>query len=277
MIEAAEPLVSVLCPCFNSAAYVERMLHSILEQTYANVELICIDDGSTDRTAELINSYISIFQRRGKSLICLQCEHKGQAAAVNAGLKMMRGEYFCLVDSDDFLVESSIEKRVGILEKNKDYSIAVSDYYKVYEEDIHTVVGKGNEWYGDLCFQPYQFFLLLCGYSAVVPIGYMIRTKDMKKINPPMEINECVEGQNYQILLPMYYYYRRIYIDEPLGYYVIRKDSHDHVKRTREEQKTRYCNLIRMLREVLEGLGLPPWKAEQYIRMSVFYKSLEEC
>lgn len=271
------PLVSLLTPCYNSEAYIERMLKSVLEQTYSNIELICIDDGSSDGTREIIERYIHLFEIEEKELIYLKREHGGQAAAINAGLKIMRGKYFGLIDSDDFLSNDSVEKRVCALEANPEYSVVASDYFIVNEGDLQTIIGRGNDYIGNLCYQPYQFCLTLIGYSTVTPVGYMIRTDDMRKINPEMNIHECREGQNYQILLPMYYYYKRMYIDEPLAYYVIRNDSHSHMARTREQERERNLNLLNMLEDIFYKLGLPESEIQKYKKLSSFNKSLEDA
>lgn len=270
------PLVSILTPCYNSEAYIQRMLDSILNQTYPNIELICIDDGSNDKTAQIIQAYIPVFESKNLSLIYMSRKHSGQAAAVNAGLKIMKGDYFCLLDSDDYLIESSVEKRVEALDAHREYSVVVSDYYIVNEDDLGTIIGRGNDYIGDLAYQPYQFYLTLTGYSSITPVGYMIRTADMRKINPQMEINECQEGQNYQILLPLYYHYKRMYLHDPLAFYVVRNSSHAHQKRTRIQEKERNRNLLRMLDDILGRLELPNWELQKYKNMSIFSKLLED-
>lgn len=269
------PLVSILTPCYNSEKYILRMLDSILKQTYPNIELICIDDGSTDKTEKIIKEYIPIFESNGKTLVYLYKEHKGQAAAVNAGLKIINGAYFGLLDSDDYLVDESIEKRVAALEENPNYGVVASDYFIVDENDLETVIGLGNDYIGNLCYQPYQFYLALEGYSAVTPLGYLIRTDDMRKINPQMNINECREGQNYQLLLPLYYHYKRLFIDEPLGYYVVRNDSHGHMKRSQREMNERYTRLLQMLEEVLLELKMPYAEIQKCLKISSFNNNLE--
>ena len=127
-----------------------------------------------------------------------------------------------------------------------------------------------------LAYQPNQFILTIVGYSLISSLGYIIRTKDMRKINPAMDINECTEGQNYQILLPLYYYHKRGYINEPLGYYVIRDDSHSHIMRSREKERKRYMRLLVMLEEVLLTLNIPLREIEHYKKISTFQKCLEE-
>ena len=234
MIEK-KALVSIITPCFNSEGYIKIMLDSILQQTYPNIELICVNDGSTDNTEKIIQNYISIYEQENKTLKYICKEHGGQASAVNAGLKVMTGEYFGLLDSDDYLTVDSIEKKVNVLEENTEYAVVASDYYIIDEGESIPRSMHGNDFVGNLCYQPNQFYLLITGKSVVTPLGYMIRTKDFDSINPSRRIHECKEGQNYQLLLPLYYFYKRIYINEPLGYYLVREQSHGHMKRSYEK------------------------------------------
>ena len=73
----------------------------------------------------------------------------------------------------------------------------------------------------------------------------------------------------------MYYYFKRGFIDEPLGYYVIRNDSHSHVTRTREQERERYARLLAMLEEVLSSLGIQSYEIQRYKKLSIFQKFLE--
>lgn len=266
-------LVSIISPCYNSEKYIFRMLDSVRKQTYKKIEMICVDDGSDDDTGRIIEQNIDKFEEEGMRLIYIKKNHAGQAAAINYGLKHIHGEYLTTIDSDDFYAPQSIEKRLQALLKHTDCSIAVSDYYMVDESDLSRIIRKGNDYVRDYIFQPRQFCLLLAGYSVVTPIGYLIKTESMRRINPHMEINECIEGQNYQILLPLYYHYKRVFVDEPLAYYVIRKDSHDHRKRTEEEMRRRWDNLCDMLKSVLEDIGLEEHEVQRYLRMSYFYRN----
>lgn len=274
-MKSEKDLVSLICPCYNSADYVQRMLDSVMKQTYTNIELICVDDGSADSTADIIKDNMGAFERAGMKLICLEKEHGGQAAAVNKALKVIKGEFFSLIDSDDFFLPKAIEKRVNVLKRHPECGIVVSDYYIVNEEDINKIIGRGNEGLGWLSFQKRQFELLITGLSLVANTGYMIRTMDMRRINPSMEINECIEGQNYQILLPMYYHYERVYIDEPLAVYVIRHDSHDHMERSQQEKIQRGVNLLKMLRDILEDMEIRNDEIKRYLKLSIFNRLIE--
>ena len=106
-------LISIISPCYNGENYVGRMLESILHQSYKNIELFCVDDGSSDGTSEVILDYRSRFEQAGKKLCYLRQEHQGQAAALDYGLKQISGEYLSWIDCDDFLTPDSVEKKAG--------------------------------------------------------------------------------------------------------------------------------------------------------------------
>lgn len=272
--------VSIVSPCYNGADYVARMLESILKQTYKDIEMICVDDGSTDETATIIKGYNEKFNESGRTLMYLKQEHSGQAAAVNFGLKHISGEYLSWIDCDDFVTDDSVEKKVNALEQKPEYAIVTSNLYIVNEENVSVPVEiKGNQ-FGNLNYQPRQFFLTLEGMSLMECHCHMLRVESFMKINPMLEISACKAGQNYQILLPMYYYYKRFFIDEPLAYYVIRKDSHYHSERSFEHEIDRLDQLNDMLRETFESMELDETIYKDYIQRSTFtqlkWRLLEE-
>ena len=80
------PLVSIISPCYNGEKYLSCFLESVLSQSYDNIELIMVDDGSTDRTKEIICSFEDKFRNRNLSLCYIYQENRGQAAAINRGL-----------------------------------------------------------------------------------------------------------------------------------------------------------------------------------------------
>jgi len=107
------PLVSILINNYNYGQFLEEAIDSALNQTYDNVEVIVVDDGSTDNSSNVISRYgdriISIFQENG-----------GQASAFNAGFLASRGEIVCILDSDDAFDQTKVEKIVEIFQQNPD-------------------------------------------------------------------------------------------------------------------------------------------------------------
>ena len=265
-------LISIISPCYNGENYVGRMLESILHQSYKNIELFCVDDGSSDGTSEVILDYRSRFEQAGKKLCYLRQEHQGQAAALDYGLKQISGEYLSWIDCDDFLTPDSVEKKAAALDAHPQYGIVTSNLYVVDETDPLRPIQIKGEIFGNLNYQPKQFFLALAGMSLMESHCHMVRVEAFRKVNPELKISRCPAGQNYQILLPMYYFYERYFIEEPLAYYVIRIDSHFHSYKTPEEEQIRIEQLLDMLEETFLYMGIPKKLRKMYQRQSYFMK-----
>ncbi|MER3494736.1 MAG: glycosyl transferase family 2 [Mastigocladus sp. ERB_26_2] len=103
-------LVSVIIPCFNAARWLAQAIDSCLQQTYPNIEIIVIDDGSTDNSLEILKSY-------GNKIIWKSCSHKGGNHARNLGFVLSKGEYIQYLDADDYILPEKIERQVHFLEK----------------------------------------------------------------------------------------------------------------------------------------------------------------
>ncbi len=107
-------LVSVVIPAFDEEAFLGEALESALAQTYAPVEVIVVDDGSTDRTGEVA---------RALGVRVLRQANAGPAAARNAGLEAARGEYWTMFDADDVMLPDALEHQVGELERHPELGI----------------------------------------------------------------------------------------------------------------------------------------------------------
>lgn len=94
-----EPLISVILPVYNMETYLSRCLDSVLNNTYHNLEVICIDDGSRDASLEILHRY----EGNDSRVIVISKENGGVSSARNAGLNRATGEYVCFVDSDDYV------------------------------------------------------------------------------------------------------------------------------------------------------------------------------
>jgi len=104
------PTVSVVMPVFNRERFVGEAVQSILSQTFANLELIVVDDGSTDRTSEILRSFAD------PRLHVIRQENRGIGAAMNTGLRAVRGEYVARLDSDDVWLPDMLEAQLRVLE-----------------------------------------------------------------------------------------------------------------------------------------------------------------
>ncbi|MFP5270928.1 glycosyltransferase family 2 protein [Coleofasciculus sp.] len=102
------PLVSVIIPAYNAEAFIEKTLKSVLSQTYQNLEVLVVDDGSQDRTPEIIKS----IAQQDKRVVLLQQKNAGVAAARNLGIEKSQGEFIAPIDADDIWYPENIEKQV---------------------------------------------------------------------------------------------------------------------------------------------------------------------
>ena len=121
-------LISVIVPIYNTEKYLVECIESIREQTYSNIEIILVDDGSTDASIEICDE----FSKKDSRVRVFHKENEGSAVAKNFGIQQSKGEYIILVDSDDTVSDKMIEvPYTHIKEKNAD--IAIGNYY-IYDE-----------------------------------------------------------------------------------------------------------------------------------------------
>ena len=100
----AKPIVSILIPVYNVENYLEKCLDSVISQTMNNIEIICVNDGSTDHSGEILEKY----QKKDKRIIVVNKENGGLPSARNAGLEIARGKYIGFVDSDDYINSDTV-------------------------------------------------------------------------------------------------------------------------------------------------------------------------
>ena len=120
--------VSVIVPAYNGEKYIQAALESVVAQTYQNIEIIAVDDGSTDRTGEIIKSF-------GEKVICITQENKGLAAARNTGIRHATGEYISFLDADDVYVPEKINSQIIFLRDHPMYDIAYCHMFHFYDQE----------------------------------------------------------------------------------------------------------------------------------------------
>lgn len=144
-----EPLVSVVIPCFNAAKFIGDTLKSVDHQNFDSLEIIIVDDGSTDNSCEVISEWKGIF---GERLRTVSGPNRGASAARNIGTRLARGAYIQYLDADDLLRPGTIENRVKKLKaggdivycnwqklnENKDGTYSSGEIINRSIEDIHS-------------------------------------------------------------------------------------------------------------------------------------------
>lgn len=260
------PLVSIITPCFNGEPYLDRYFSSILRQTYAPLELIFINDGSSDRTAQIAEGYRPALEEKGIRFTYLYQENAGQAAALNRGLKLFTGEYLTWPDADDEMTPECIERKVAYLQEHPELDMCICKILQVDEADpakitgvLERIVPEGkDELFEDLVFLKNVFY---------APGGYMVRSSAVDAVIPNREIYPGRGGQNVQILLPISYRGNYGYMDEFLYKYFVRTTSHSHSINTAEKAICQYEQFETLLIETLRRMPAEVyWKYEARIR-----------
>lgn len=134
-------LLSVIVPVYNSEKTIEKCIKSIMQQTYHNLEIVIVDDGSSDRTYEICEN-LAVCDKRVK---LIQNEHLGVTPARKAGVDMASGEYIAFVDADDWIEESYLEELMSQID---DSDVMISEYYikecnSQYEEILIRHISEG--------------------------------------------------------------------------------------------------------------------------------------
>ena len=129
-------LISVIVPVYNAEDYLKECLDSLLRQTYSNIEILCVDDGSTDHSKDILNLY----QRKDSRVKVFSQENKGPSAARNRALDEAKGDYISFVDSDDYLEANAYEILNECAQQKEDWDLLIFGA---------NLVGGYNDWLND--------------------------------------------------------------------------------------------------------------------------------
>jgi len=137
-----EPLVSVIIPCFNRENYIAETVDSVLDQTYGNIELFVIDDGCTDNSRNILNSYLDqlvVLEHPGRV-------NRGQSAGINLGLSHCEGAYVAILDSDDLFYPGKIERQVAYLQEYSEIGTVYTNGMNIDADGVakYTVYSPGE-------------------------------------------------------------------------------------------------------------------------------------
>lgn len=125
------PIISVVIPCYNVEKYLKQCMDSVLSQTLKDIEVLCVDDGSSDGTLDILKEY----QKKDHRIKVIVQKNAGAGAARNHGLKEAKGKYVSFLDSDDFFEPEMLQEAYESAEKNQaDFVVFNSDQYHMDKE-----------------------------------------------------------------------------------------------------------------------------------------------
>ena len=148
--------VSIIVPVYNAEPYLKRCLDSLLKQTFSNIEILLINDGSTDNSERIIKEYV----KKDKRVHFINQKHKGVSSARNEGLKKSTGNFITLVDADDFVEKNYVE----ILLENQrkgNHDVVLSYHIEYRENHPYCLKCSGNS-------LPVQ--KVRCGLTNALPV-----------------------------------------------------------------------------------------------------------
>ena len=262
------PLVSVLIPAYNHQDYVQKTIQSIINQTYQNIELIIIDDGSTDDTWKKILDMKSLCDKRFVHTNFKSQENQGTCKTFNKLINSANGEYIYIIASDDIANKDAIKTECDFLCKNPDYALCVGDneiidanskicYLDKNMNIVHEKEKAEFMTFGQYLQKEHNFSFSSEEFgrydklyvSNHIPNGYMIRKSIFEKIGyftpeAPLE--------DYWLMLQISKYAKMKYLEKALFYY--RLHQNNTIKN--KEKMLKLTNLTKMYEEkILENVN----------------------
>ena len=268
-----EALVSVLIPAYNHKDYIQETIRSIISQTYKNIELIVIDDGSKDTTWKKINELKEECENRFTKVFFKTKPNGGTCETLNMLLEEAKGEYIYIIASDDIAKPQAIEKEVVFLENNPEYVLVVGDNELIDansnrigwtdNQEIAPLSTASFTTFGDFLNFRYKEFNLKSDnfgkyYTFVtinnVPNGYLTRAKAIKSFGGFVK-EAPLEDLYMHLQLSKLGKYK--YLDEILFSY--RWHDNNTIKKS-DYMKRIVCQTRSYERKLLDNIGNEKWR-----------------
>lgn len=164
------PLISICIPVYNSSKWLRETISSALNQSYKNIEIIIVDDGSTDNSWNIIREY----QKKFPAIIkAFRQQNKGASSARNKALIESKGNYIQWLDSDDILAENKIQEQMKFISKNNDPFILHSSSFGIFYHSIKRAKFIKNDLWSDLSPVKWLFYHLKLGYY-MFPAAWLV-------------------------------------------------------------------------------------------------------
>ena len=181
-----KPLISVIIPIYNTGDSAVKLLNKLTKQSYENLEIICVDDGSKDGSFDLVSEFIrqSGLKNKNLNMTILRQKNQGAAGARNLGLKKASGEYVTFIDSDDEVKKTHIEDLWKSLEKDQRNALSVCGYvYRRLRMQTEKNFFTNEIWTGleEVNFRAYILSLLASDGRMYAAINKMFRLSVIKK------------------------------------------------------------------------------------------------
>lgn len=259
------PLVSIIIPVYNGKHYMQEAIDSVISQTYKNVEVIVVNDGSTDNTDEIARSY-------GDKIRYFKNENGGVATALNFGINNMRGEYFSWLSHDDVYYENKIEKQIEELNKLDNKTTILYSNYQLIDELSHILDETNYSKFFPIYKLHYPLFPLLNG--TINGCTLLIPKICFEQIG--LFDTKLKTSQDYDLWYKMFPYYKIRFMEEALIKSRIHDSQGSKTVSAKKESDMLWISMVNELSEenmiLFEGSVLKFYKKTAEIMKKQNYK-----
>lgn len=259
-------MVSIIICCYNGRKFIDRCFHCIMAQSYKNIQIVFVDDGSSDKSFEEAEKYKIELNSLGIDLVLLQQENQGAGYATAFALKHVLGDFVMCLDVDDYIYPESVEAMVSFFESHVDYSVVRTNGYRVthFNELSSAVLFAQNQEEKDNIS---IFEDLILGKTFNWAGAYMVRAKDLWRVYPNRNMLASRYGQNLQILATVAYQNKSGFIDKPLMQYIANASSFTNKDKSFERELELYDNYELIRTDILNFLNIGDFKLRNELKI----------
>ena len=253
-------MVSIIIPIFNSENFLDDCLKSISNQTFKDIEVICINDGSTDRSSEIVKKY-SVLDSRFE---LIEQTNGGVSSARNRALEAVKGEYICFVDSDDIISENHIATLYKLVQG---YDVAVTSYTR----DLNCLGSKGSE---EDFLESNAYIKQIIGEQILRPqiVCMLYKTQIIKDNNLSFTLG-CVRNEDAEFFIKYLANITKVHTCNYIGFYY-RENEQSAVHKFNEKSLT-FIEADRRISKYLQERNIYP--SVNYIMSSSVQYFVYKC
>lgn len=204
--------VSVIVPVWNAHEYLNRCVDSIVNQTYKNLEIILVDDGSTDDSLKICKEY----EKKDERIRVVHKENGGQSSARNLALDICTGEYIGFVDNDDWIFPTMYEKMVELIEKYD------ADVARCADESDEKMINIKSDFQESVCKEKEYHKLLFCDIWGGHVTDRLFKREVIGDVRFP--VSKTIEDMRFMRMI-LNNIHSEAYTSEKLYFYTVREDS----------------------------------------------------